>query len=210
MPLLAGSGDRRTCSSLFRKTSTRPLLARYSRSTSRPRALPRLLQMSVSASTTMDHSNIPNHRRVIGTTPVIEGCPAMQANRRRYAGSGVEKPNLDALHRDCSRRGLCPNPDRFRHLLSRACLCFPVRSDVGREACRRRDARLHGRRGERVVRRRPPAKEDWRSPTRGAFRRGAIRLRGLGCSSGGQSHRLPCLRFFHHREDPCEGRSPGL
>lgn len=122
LPLLAGSCNHRTCSSLFRKTSTRPLVARYSRSPSRPRALPRLLQMNVSASTTMDHSNIPDHRRVIGTTPVIEGCPSMQANRRRYAGSGVEKPNLDAPHRDCSRWRLCPNPDRFRHLLSRACL----------------------------------------------------------------------------------------
>jgi hypothetical protein len=43
------------------KTSTRPLSARYSRTSSRPRAPVRLLQIDVSTSTTRDRSNIPNH-----------------------------------------------------------------------------------------------------------------------------------------------------
>jgi len=45
------------------KTPTRPATARrFSRAFGRPRALLRFLQMSVSTSTTTDHSNIPNHR----------------------------------------------------------------------------------------------------------------------------------------------------
>jgi hypothetical protein len=43
------------------KTSTRPLSARYSRTSSRPRAPLRLLQVNVSTSTTRDLSNIPYH-----------------------------------------------------------------------------------------------------------------------------------------------------
>jgi hypothetical protein len=34
-------------------------------------------------------------------------------------GQGSRTPSLDTPHRDCSRRRLCPNPDRFGHLLSR-------------------------------------------------------------------------------------------
>jgi len=45
------------------KTPTRPATARrFSRAFGGPRALLRLLQMSVSTSTTTDHSNIPDHR----------------------------------------------------------------------------------------------------------------------------------------------------
>jgi hypothetical protein len=53
-----------------RRTSTRPLFDRCSRTPSRPHALPRLLQMNVSASTTVDHLNIPNRRgRPLGRLP---------------------------------------------------------------------------------------------------------------------------------------------
>jgi hypothetical protein len=53
-----------------RRTSTRPLFDRSSRTPSRPHALPRLLQMNVSASTTVDHWNIPNRRgRPLGRLP---------------------------------------------------------------------------------------------------------------------------------------------
>jgi hypothetical protein len=53
-----------------RRTSTRPLFDRSSRTPSRPHALPRLLQVDASTSTTMDHWNIPNCRgRPLGRLP---------------------------------------------------------------------------------------------------------------------------------------------
>jgi len=72
LPSLAGEGIHRTCSSLFRKTSTRPLHARCSLAFWGPRALPRLLQVDIPAGTTMDHSSIPNSRgRPLGRLPGI-------------------------------------------------------------------------------------------------------------------------------------------
>jgi hypothetical protein len=57
---------------MFERTSTRPLFDRSSRSPSRPHALPRLLQVVVSASTTVDHWNIPNCRgEAVGTTATL-------------------------------------------------------------------------------------------------------------------------------------------
>jgi len=142
------------------KTSTRPLFVRSSRAPSRPRAPVRLLQMHVSASTTTDHSNIPNHRKVIGTTAgSTESCLSIEASRRRYAGSGAETPSLDTPHRDCSRWRLRPDPDRFGHLLSRAppaSLSGATREESSAAIC---CARLQGMRGARIVRRPISAKK---------------------------------------------------
>jgi hypothetical protein len=103
------------------KTSTRPLSARSSRTSSRPRAPLRFLQVDVSTSTTRDRSNIPYHgggrddchvgRRELP----LEGPATAEGTQ----GQGSRTPSLDAPHRDCSRRRLRPNPDRFGHLLSR-------------------------------------------------------------------------------------------
>lgn len=63
----------------------------------------------------------PDHRiRGRDGCQSIESRPSIAGNHRRYAGPGVEKPNLDAHRRDCSRWRLRPNPDRFGHLVSRA------------------------------------------------------------------------------------------
>jgi hypothetical protein len=104
-----------------------------------------------------EHPRPPN---VVGTTArSIESRLSIAGNRRSYAGPGVEKPNLDTHHRDCSRRGLRPNPDRFGHLVSRA-PSFALSGETrGRERVRRHRACLHRKRNERVVRRPTSAKK---------------------------------------------------
>jgi hypothetical protein len=102
------------------KTSTRPLPVRCSRTPSRPRALFRFLQVDVSTSTTVDPSNIPHHWGVAETTAMFDRkSPFSRATAEGTQGQGSRTPSLDTPHRDCSRRRLCPNPDRFGHLLSR-------------------------------------------------------------------------------------------
>jgi len=102
------------------RTSTRPLSARYSRASSRPRAPLRLLQVNVSTSTTRDRSNIPNRGVAVGTTAMLDRrSPFDPATAEGAQGQGSRTPSLDTPHRDCSRQRLCPNPDRFGHLLSR-------------------------------------------------------------------------------------------
>jgi hypothetical protein len=66
----------------------------------------------------LEHPMSPGER--LGRLPrSIGSCLSIADNRRRYAGSGVENPSLDTPHRDCSRQGLRPNPDRSGHLVSR-------------------------------------------------------------------------------------------
>jgi hypothetical protein len=74
-----------------RRTSTRPLFDRSSQSPSRPHALPRLLQVVVSASTTVDHWNIPNCRgEAVGTTATLNRRspfdPGQSPKRHRVRG----------------------------------------------------------------------------------------------------------------------------
>jgi len=127
------------------KTSTRPLFVRSSRAPSRPRAPLRLLQMHVSASTTTDHSNIPDHRKAVGTTAgSTESCLSIATGRRRYAGSGAE--NTESRH---SPPGLLtvetsPRPRSLRAPPVASTTCFPVRSDVGRGRCRHLQRTLAG------------------------------------------------------------------
>jgi len=116
-----------------RKHRLDPCSHRSSRAPWRPRALPRLLQVNVSASTTTDRSNIPDHGKWSGRLPVDRESPLDRGSRRRYAGPGVEKHRLSTLSTsDCSRGRLRPDPDLLGHLLSRTPYSFPVRSDVGR------------------------------------------------------------------------------
>jgi hypothetical protein len=66
----------------------------------------------------LEHPKPPN-KRLRRLPHSIESYLSIGDNRRRYAGSGVENPSLDTPHRDCSRQGLRPNPDRSGHLVSR-------------------------------------------------------------------------------------------
>jgi len=101
------------------KTSTRPLFVRYSRAPSRPRAPLRFLQVDVSTSTT-GTARTSRTTGVVGTTAVLDReSPRDPATAEGSQGQGSRAPSLDAPHRDCSRRRLRPNPDRFGHLLSR-------------------------------------------------------------------------------------------
>lgn len=112
-PLAGGAAAARVhrCS----KTSTRPLFARCSKARSRPRALVRLLQMNAPTSTTVDLSNIPNHR-IRGW----DGCrlrsksPSIERNRRRYAGSGVEKTDSRRSPPRLLAAGTLPRPRSLR------------------------------------------------------------------------------------------------
>lgn len=87
------------------KTSTRPLAARCSRAPSRPRALVRLLQVNALTSTTVDRSNIPNHRNPwLGRLPCsFRKFPSEpRATADASQGQGSRTPSLDIPHYDCS------------------------------------------------------------------------------------------------------------
>jgi hypothetical protein len=120
-PLAGGTAAARVhrCS----QTATRSFFASSSLALSGPRALVRLLQVDIATSTTEDRSNIPTTGGSGG-----DGCQARpwsfllepRTTAEDAQGQGPREPNLGAPQRDCSRSGLCPNPDRFGHLLSRA------------------------------------------------------------------------------------------
>jgi hypothetical protein len=88
-----------TCSSMFKRTSTRPFFRTALAGVSWPRALPRLLQIDVSTSTTQDQSNIPDQRNPwSGRLPIsIDRCLSIDGDRRGYAGSGAEDHRASAL-----------------------------------------------------------------------------------------------------------------
>jgi hypothetical protein len=63
---------------------------------------------------------------VVGTTAMLDAKSNLfrvgsssPATAEGTQGQGSRTPSLDTPHRDCSRRRLRPNPDRFGHLLSR-------------------------------------------------------------------------------------------
>ena len=162
------------------KTSTRPFYAPLSRAFSWPRALPRLLQIDVSTSTAMDHPNIPDQRNPWPgrLSDSIDRRLSIEDNRRRYSGSGAEDHRtLGAPSRDCSRERLRPNPDRFRHLVSRSSPVTRLEQAKGRaKPPAPRTLARHERREGRAT---PDLREEiGRSPTRGAFHRKAVRERG--------------------------------
>jgi hypothetical protein len=123
---------------------------------------------------------------------------------------GREKDRiLDAPRRDCSRRRLCPNPDRSGHLLSRAWLSSPVRSDVGGERCRRRGVHLQGARNERVVRRPPSAKKTGAHQPEAPSVAGPLAERAGRASREAEACPTARLCLFHHPGARDEGRSHG-
>jgi hypothetical protein len=98
-PAGAGAARVHRCA----KTSTRPFSAPLFAGASRPRALPRLLQMVVSTSTTVDRSNIPlaasprQGQPPVDREPPFAGPLLIDGSRRRYAGSGVEEHRTSTL-----------------------------------------------------------------------------------------------------------------
>jgi hypothetical protein len=175
----------------------------------RPRALPRLLQIDVSTSTALDHSNIPD-RGIRGR----DGCRfrsivAFRSRQppkvRRVRGRGSPNPRR-------SRPGLLPgetSPQPRSLQTPRVAVIFrhPARSGRGRRAKppAPRTLARHGRREGRAT---PDLREEIRrSPTRGAFRRKAVRKRGdlsIGVSLFDRSSSA-----FFTAGKPREGRSRG-
>ena len=74
--------------------------------------------------------------RVDRSLPFDRGRPPRV---RRVRGRG--SPSLGAPSRDCSRKRLCPNPDRLRHLVSRTLSVTRSGVDVGDGRSRQRRAR---------------------------------------------------------------------
>jgi len=117
--------------------------------------------MNTSTSTTTDHSNIPNHR-IRGWDDCWAGLKVSFQSRTTAGGTqgqGSKKPNLDTLHRDCSRQGLRPNLDRSGCLMSRALLFALSGETRGRERCRRVAPACTAGTTQRVVRRSVSAKK---------------------------------------------------
>lgn len=121
------------------KTSTRPFCAPLSRALPGPRALRRPLQIDVSTSTTMDRSSTPD-RGIRGRGGLVDR--SLPFDRRRplklIQVRGRGSPSLDAHPRDCSRERLRPDPDCFRHLVSRALPVTLSGVDAGARRSRRR------------------------------------------------------------------------
>jgi len=190
------------------RTPARPLLARCSRAPSRPRAPVRLLQMNVPTSTTEDRSNIPNHRnpwlgRLPGST---EGLPSIEGNRRRCEGSGVENTESRRSPPRLLATETSPRPRALRAPPVADTRLFPVWRDAGRDRCRRRDARLHGTRRVRVVRRRTSAKRSGVHQPEGPSVAGPFAMR-TGMPAGGSKLRPARFHAFFTTGRPCEGRS---
>jgi hypothetical protein len=102
------------------RTPTRPRFACCSQAPWRPGALPRLLQIDVSTSTTTDRSNVPITGEGEGDDCLVPGESRLSsgATAGGTQGQGSRSPNLDTPHRDCSRWRLRPDPDRSGHLAS--------------------------------------------------------------------------------------------
>jgi hypothetical protein len=128
-------------------------------------------------------------------------------------GQGPRKPTLDALHRDCSRWRLRPDPDRFGPPPVADTARFPVRIRPGKKTMPPPPRTLAGH-AQRKGRAAPDLREEIRrSPARGAFRRRAARFRERSCALRSGLWRATRQRLFHHRERPREGCSlgtPGL
>jgi len=133
LPPLAGGGSRRTCSSMFRETSTRPsTLALRLRLPGRVRShdfCKRSLLRARPWTTRTSRAAGVGHRDDWHRRSKVALRSGQSPELREVRGR--ENPTLDAPHRDCSRWRLRPNPDRSEHLLSRASPFSPVWSDVG-------------------------------------------------------------------------------
>lgn len=206
LPPLAGGGSRRTCSSTFRKTSTRPsTLAVRLRLPGRVRSHDfckrSLLRARPWTTRTSRAAGIGRrddwhvHRRLPLDRP-IAGAPRGQGSRE--SDSRHSPPGLLTVETSPQPRSLrAPpvagkRPDPLSGVTWGRALPPPRRLLA-------RPAR------ERVVRRLLSAKKSGRSPTRGAFRREAA-LWGLGRSwPPAEADCPPRLRLFHLPGGPARG-----
>jgi len=160
-----------------------------------PRARPRTTRTSRTA------------ELAIGTTAgSMKSCLSIAATAGGTQGQGSRKTDLDAPRHDCSRRRLCPNPDRSRHLVSRA-PSFALSGETrGRERVRRRHDGLHRSRDERVVRRPTSAKKsDGHQPAGPSIEGPPVRAVALSLARPEPPGRRSGA-FFTTR-NPFEGRS---
>jgi len=145
------------------KTPTRPFRTPLFAGASRPHALPRLLQRMFQRAQPRTARTSQSHGiRDPGTdTPIDRSLPLDRGTKpprlRRVRGRG--SPNLDIPFRDCSQKGLRPNPDRLRLLASRAWPFILSGVDSDQEPYRQRCLRLQGEDSERAVRRPISAKK---------------------------------------------------
>lgn len=147
----------------------------------RPRALLRLLQVDVSTSTTGDRSNTPYRWVAGGATALFgqgtdESVPG-RATAGDTQGQGPRRHRLSTLPTAIARDGdFAPTPIAPGALLSRAApsaLFGETRGESG-SPTRRTLARRAQRQGRATA---DSREEIRRSPTRGAFRRRAVRGR---------------------------------
>jgi hypothetical protein len=150
-----------------------------SRGRSWPRALPRLLQIDVSTSTTMDRPNIPDQRSPwAGTAAAIDRFLSIEDNRRRCAGSGAEDHRASTFLPGLLPEETSPQPRSLQTPRVAGIARRPVRSGRGKRAMPPA-LRALARHAQREGRATPALREkNRRSPTRGAFRRKAVRKRG--------------------------------
>ena len=139
----------------------------------------------------------------------VESRLSDRATAKVAQGQGSRTPSLDAPHRDCSRRRLRPNPDRFGHLLSRVptSSLSGVTWGEGDAANATRACKARAARGSCDAR--FPRRDRTLTNPRGLP---SLAVRGANGEESLQTDKLPGDRFqrlFHHQKNPCEGRSPG-
>lgn len=116
-----------------------------------------------------------------GRLPWRTGSPRSRAITGQVRGQGPRRPFPGAPRGDCSSRRLRPNLDRSGRLLSRSSPSCPVRSDAGRERCRRRVARLQGPRARGSCDAEVPRRSPTSTNPRHLLSRGRPRTDGGAC-----------------------------
>ena len=165
-----------------------------------PRALPRLLQIDVSTSTTLDRSNIPDQGDPwSGRLPLsIDRFRSISATAEGSQGQG---PRITEPRRSLPGllpRGTSPQPRSLQTPRVAVIASHPARSRLGRPA-KPPAPRTLARRAQREGRATPDLREEIRrSPARGAFRREAVRERRA--ARPGRAGLEGVQRLFHRRE----------
>jgi hypothetical protein len=183
------------------KTSTRPFAAPLFAGVFGPRALPRLLQIDVSTSTALDHPNIPYQRNPWSGRLLFSIDRRLSINAAAEGTQG-QGPRITEPRRSLPGllpRETSPQPRSLQTPRVAVIVCRPAWSRRGRptKPPARRTLARHAQREGRAT---PYLREEIRrSPTRGAFRREAVRKRGCLSSRASPFERI-VQRLFHRRE----------
>lgn len=178
-----------------------PCSRRSSRAPSRPHALPRLLQVDVSTSTTTDHPRHPN--------PLESGWGGCH-RRTKVAFRPGQPPKL---HKDRGREhrtsalpiGIAPAGDFAPTSLASGTSCrenhpFPCPERRGKRGAPPAQHALASARGDRVVRRAASAKRGDAHQPEGPFILRLLASEQVSRSTDSQSWTATTQRLFHHRE----------